>query len=132
MSWFYVIFFFLSMEAGNKIGLKSERKVSVGAIMTVHIAGLSEFQDIWLWKLNCIWAHCVNHVMPKRYFVFWREFITSRHWPKKKKKNYVIDRSGTKVKSKYFFPMKRYKWLLTFGDDGCFPGCVQICSSKTV
>jgi len=36
------------MEAGNKIGLKSERKVSVGAIMTVHIAGLSEFQDIWL------------------------------------------------------------------------------------
>lgn len=45
---FFCQFFFLSIEAGDKIGLKSERKISEGTIVTVHIAGLSEFQEIRL------------------------------------------------------------------------------------
>lgn len=43
------------MEAGEKIGLRYGRKISVGGMITVHIPGLSKFQSIWLWNFNNIW-----------------------------------------------------------------------------
>lgn len=39
--------------------------------MTVHIAGLSEFQEIQLWKLNCICDTLCN--VQEVQEVFWRE-----------------------------------------------------------